>query len=66
MLPKIRIQIDNCSLQMQSNKGRTMAIATMIASVLSKRRTPAIAWEPFLFLLISSIADYSGTSFHIH
>ena len=30
---------------MQSNKGRTIAIAAMIASVLSKTRTPAIAWE---------------------
>ena len=32
---------------MQSSKGRTMAIAAMIASVLSKTRTPAIAWEAF-------------------
>jgi len=32
---------------MQSNKGRTIAIAAMIASVLSKTRTPAIAWEAF-------------------
>jgi len=46
-VPKIRIQSDSCSLQMQSNKGRTIAIAAMIASVLSKTRTPAIAWEAF-------------------
>jgi hypothetical protein len=46
-VPKIRNQIDSCSLQMQSNKGRTIAIAAMIASVLSKTRTPAIAWEAF-------------------
>ncbi len=32
---------------MQSNKGRTIAIGAMIASMLSKTRTPAVPWEAF-------------------